>query len=83
MSIINVLSFLAAAVVLYKTLYHVANLSHKAWAGRKLEFTFLSLSYALMCAGALGAAFGFRIGAAMLLLGLAGIQIIDRRNRPR
>lgn len=83
MTLFTVLSFLAAAVVVYKTLSTIACLSHKAWAGRKIEFTILSMSHALMCAGAVGAAFGFQAGAVMLLMGLAGIQIIDRRNRPR
>jgi hypothetical protein len=83
MTIQNWIAFAAAAVVLYKTLHHIACLSHKAWAGRRLEFTILSLSHSLMCAGAVGAAFDLQIGAFMLLIGMAGVQIIDRRNRPR
>lgn len=83
MSIMQILMWVAAAIVFYRTLHPIATLDHNAWMGRRFEFSLLAISHALLCAGAVAAAIGFQVGSAMLLLGLAGVQIIDRRNRSR
>ena len=74
------LLILAALAVLYKMLSAISSLSHFKWRSRKVQFSLLTASYAAMGAGAFGVAVEVGFGPQMLLVGLAGVMLIERRG---
>lgn len=78
--IIDFILFAAALSILFKMLSAISGFSHQKWAGRKIKFSMLTLSHACVGAGAVGVATGVLFGAPMLLLGVAGVMLVERRG---
>jgi len=75
-----VLSIAAAVVVLWRSTCVAAHLSRKEWGGHLLEFVGITGSYALICGGAVGIPIGYAPAPLMILVGVAGWILFDRRN---
>lgn len=82
-TIIVLLAMMSAGVVLYHGICVSSRLSRKAWEGHMLQFFGISASYALVCGGSVGVALRWEPAALLLLLGVAGWVIFDRRNNFR
>lgn len=74
-------SLAAAVVVVMRSVCVAAHLSRKSWSGHLLQFVGLTLSYAFIAGGAIGTALAWPSGATLLLLGMSGWILFDRRNR--
>ena len=68
-------------VVLVRVVCVASKLSRKAWSGHQWEFVGLSLSYSLVAGGALAVCMYWHDGSALLLYGVAGWILFDRRNK--
>lgn len=79
----NIVLVFCVLVVLYRMLHHMATMDYREWAGRLTAFAALAFFYALQLVGAVMVAAQARQGAAVLLIGLAGTMLIERRNRSR
>jgi hypothetical protein len=77
----TLISILPALVVLLRTTLVVSSMNAQNWQGHHLHFAALAASWALLCGGALGAALSWKFGTPMLLIGIAGWFLFDRRNR--
>lgn len=76
----SLILILAAIIILVQCTCIIAKLSPRAWLGSRLKFLGLSAAYALMAGGAVGTAAGWHMGPALLLIGVAGTVIFDRRH---
>jgi hypothetical protein len=81
MNLILILRILAAGVILVHCMCIVAKLSPRNWFGHRLQFFGLSAAYALIAGGAVGSAFSWHLAPTLLLLGIAGLVLFDRRIR--
>lgn len=77
----NLLSFLAAGVIMVHCTCLIAKLNHRNWYGHKLQFVGLSAAYALIGGGAVGIALGYPPAIMLLLFGEAARVVFDRRER--
>lgn len=75
----TILTSIAASVVLMHCICVASQLSRKEWGGHPLQFIGLSVSYPLIGGGALGAALGWPHAIWILLFGMAGLFLFDRR----
>lgn len=74
-----ILTLLAASIVLMRCICVASQLSRKEWGGHPLQFIGLSVSYPLIGGGALGTALGWHHATFILLFGMAGLILFDRR----
>lgn len=79
----NLLLLIFAGVVIVRTVCLASRMDHRRWVGHPAQFLALSLSHALLCAGALGVALCVPAAPAGLLIGLAGQVMFDRRRQDR
>ncbi len=77
----NLILILAAGVILVHCTCIVAKLSPRNWFGHRLQFIGLSAAYSFIAGGAVGTAANWHLGPSLLLIGLAGLVIFDRRIR--
>lgn len=77
--LMTVLMLIAAGVVMMRCLNVMAHMSHRRWNGHQVEFTALSIAYALTGCGAVGMALGWLPGGAVMLSGVALLFFADRR----
>jgi hypothetical protein len=77
----SILALLAAGVIMHHCTCLIAKLSPRNWFGHRLQFIGLAAAYSLMAGGSVGTAVGYPHGATLLLLGVAGLVLFDRRNR--
>lgn len=80
-TLIFAVSMSAAAVVVMRCVCVAAHLSRKSWSGHLLQFVGITLSYALIAGGAIGVALHWHSGSTLLLIGMSGWILFDRRNR--
>lgn len=78
---ITLMIMAALAVVLNHCLHQIATLSHKKWQGHQVRFAGFALAHALVAGGAAGCALGMGAAPLLLLVGIAGKIIFDRRIR--
>lgn len=71
----------ATAIIFSHCLTLAADIKRHAWDGHLLEFTAFTLSVAALGAGAAGVLLGWRPAGVLLLVGIAGTTVIDRRKR--
>lgn len=76
----NLILILAAVVIMVRCTCIIATLSPRTWLDHRLKFFGLSAAYALMAGGAVGTATGWHAGPALLLIGVAGTVLFDRRH---
>ena len=74
------LILIPAAVVMVHCIYMIAHLNPREWRGQRFYFSGLAMSYSLTAGGAVGIAIGWTPGPLLLLFGLAGLIIFDRRK---
>jgi len=67
------------AVVLGRSIELASLLSRKHWTGHTFQFAGFSLSVAVTSGGAMGTLFGWQYGPVLLLAGIAGWMLFDRR----
>ncbi len=79
-ALLLVLMLVSAGVVMMRSTRQIASLSHRKWEGHLLKFTGLSLAHALASGGAVGIALGWHAAPVLLLLGVAGWALFDRRG---
>lgn len=79
-SALLILVMLSAGVVMYHIICVSSRLSRKAWAAHPLRFLGLSASYGLVCGGSVGVALHWEPAALLLLFGVAGWVLFDRRD---
>jgi len=85
-AIIAMMHFAATAVLLKNVFYIVAHIDHREWVGRrKAQFAALTISHALVIAGAFSILFGLAldgvyIGQTLLLAGVAGWAAIQPKE---
>ena len=72
----------SAAVVLYHSLYQITHLDHKLWDGHQVRFMLMSLSVSMVCGGAVAIVLAWSPGPLLLLIGMAGSMLFDRRRGP-
>lgn len=70
----------AALVVLYRCIQLAAHMDRHSFTGHRLRFAMIALAYALIGSGAVATALGLASGAHMLLAGVAGVFIFERRG---
>lgn len=75
-----IVSLGSAIVVLAHVICVAAHLSRKRWQGKQAQFIGLALSYALVAGGAAGVTLSWNPGVPLLLLGIAGWILFDRRK---
>lgn len=80
---VQMLAMLAACIVMVHTVCVASSVSRKAWEGHALQFAGIAFSYALVAGGSLGVVLRWAHGPEMLLFGVAGWIVFDRRNRIR
>lgn len=74
-------SLVAAMVVVFRSVCVAAHLSRKGWDGHLWQFVGIAMSYALIAGGAVAVVLHWHGGATLLLLGMCGWILMDRRNR--
>ena len=74
-------TLITTAVIFSHCLTLAADIKRHAWDGHLLEFTAFTLSIAALGAGAAGALLGWPPAVILLLVGIAGTIVIDRRKR--
>lgn len=72
---------LAAGVILVHCTCIVAKMSPRNWYGHRLQFFGLSAAYSFIAGGAVGTVVNWHLGSSLLLIGVAGLVIFDRRIR--
>lgn len=72
---------LSVTVVLMHCLRQIATMSHLKWRGHQIQFAGLALAHALIAGGAAGIALGLGVAPLLLLVGVAGKILFDRRGR--
>ena len=72
-----------AGVVIVSSISLSSQLNIHRWDGNRWQFAALCASHACLCAGALGVALGYPIGAPTLLLGVVGQVAFERRRHDR
>lgn len=77
--LLHYLSVLAALIIIVRCICIAAHLSRKEFPGHQLRFFVLAASYAICGGAAVASAFDARDGAHLLLLGMAGFFIAERR----
>lgn len=78
--LITVLMMISAVLVMLRCLNVISHMSHRRWLGRQIEFVGLSIAYALIGCGSVGAALGWMPGCAALVVGVALLFFSDRRT---
>jgi hypothetical protein len=78
--LLSVLMLLATVVIIVHCVVMAARLNRKQFSGHQLRFTVFSLSIGLLGGGAIAVLFGWSAGPLLLLLGVAGWQLTDRRS---
>jgi hypothetical protein len=73
------LMMISAVLVILRCLSVIAHMSHRRWIGHQIGFLGLSIAYALVGCGAVGAALGWMPGCAALVVGVAMLFFSDRR----
>jgi len=80
MSLLLTLAILASTVVvMMRCITLAAHLNRKLWLDHGLMFGGFSVSIALTAGGAVGVLFGWIHAPTMLVIGIAGWMIFDRR----
>lgn len=77
----HLIILLSITVVLLHCLHQIATLNHKKWTGHQIKFAGLALAHALVAGGAVGIALGMSAAPLLLLVGIAGKILFDRRGR--
>lgn len=70
---------LSLAVVLLHCFRQIATLNYRKWQGHQIRFAGLALAHALIAGGAVGIALGMGAAPMLLLVGIAGKILFDRR----
>lgn len=70
---------LAAFIIIVRCICIAAHFSRKDFAGHRLRFYTLAFSYVFSGGGALAMALGNEYGAHLLLAGMAGFFVAERR----
>lgn len=78
--IILLLLLPATFVILGHSLDLASTLSRKQWVGHPFRFAGFSISIALTAGGAVGVLLGAFYAPALLVLGVAGCMMFDRRR---
>lgn len=78
-TIVNAVAMIAMCVVLARCICVVPKLSRTGWTGHRAHFAALAGTYAFLAGGAAGTALHWALGPTMLLVGVAGWVIFDRR----
>lgn len=78
--LLTLLILVSTIVVLMNSITLVAHLDRKLWFGQLYKFGGFSVSIALTAAGAVGILFGWEPASEMLMIGIAGRMIFDRRQ---
>ena len=78
-SLFNGLSILAALAVIVRCVCIAAHLSRKDFAGHMARFYVLAASYAISAGGALAAIIAWHFGLELMLIGMAGFFLAERR----
>jgi hypothetical protein len=73
----------AALIILYYCLSLTGSLKRGPFQGRFIEFVAFSLAIAALGSGAVGAALNVKYAMPMLLCGIAGTLLLDRRKKER
>lgn len=79
-ALISLLLLSAAGAVLVRCICVASKMSASSWRGHRLQFTALSMAYALLAGGASGTVLGFNHAPDLLLCGLALWAISERRR---
>lgn len=74
------LLLLAAGVILVHCLCVISNLSHRKWSGHKGRFAGVTFSVALLAGGAAGMVLDYPPAPVLLIVGIAGAYIFERRG---
>lgn len=69
----------AVLVVMTRIVCLASKMSMLTWQGGKARFIFYTLAIAMIAGGAVGTLFNYPAGPLMLLVGLAGQMLFDRR----
>lgn len=77
----KILMILSAIIVMVHCTCMIARLNYRNWFGRQLQFVGLTVSYSFIAGGSVGIALSWPPAAAVLLFGLAGWILFDRRMR--
>ena len=77
---IQLISLLATCVILTRCICMAAQVNKKEWSGHPLQFIGFAVAYGLSSGGSLGVVFGWQHAPIVLLLGVAGWVMFDRRN---
>lgn len=67
-------------VVLYRVICMASHQGIHKWADHKYRFTFMSISFSLLLGGSLAVLIGYHHGGELLLVGIAGLLVSDRRR---
>ena len=71
---------LSAGVVLVRCIHVITHLDRHEWDGHPLQFVGLSASYSLLAGGAVAVVFGTEYASALMLAGISGRIVFDRRT---
>jgi len=77
----KILIILAAIIVMVHCTFMIAHLNHRNWFGHKMQFIGLAVAYSFIAGGSVGIALSWSPAAGVLLFGLAGWAVFDRRKR--
>ena len=75
----NAVMLVAMCVILMRCICVVPKLSRRGWTGHRVHFAALAGTYALLGGGSVGTALHWPLGPTMLIAGVAGWVIFDRR----
>jgi hypothetical protein len=76
----SVMLFFAACYILHRSVTMASFLTHESWPNKFL-FVGLGVSLGFLSAGALGTVFSYWWGAPLLLIGITGFFLFDRREQ--
>lgn len=79
-SIMTVFALALAAVVLVRCVHVAASLNIRDWTGPRWQFVGLAGSFSSIAAGAFGVALAVHWAPLVLLSGIAGLIVFDRRT---
>ncbi len=78
-ALVPLLSLLAAGAVLVRCVCIAARLNRRDWSGHPLRFVGMAAGYALTGGGAVGTALEWDFASHLLLFGMAGLVVFERR----
>lgn len=79
--ILSIILIMAAGVVMVHCICLISKLSPRRWFGHRLQFFGLSAAYSFIAGGSVGIVFGWPLASVLLLFGVAGKILFERRNR--